>query len=190
MKNYCGEIASVPLTERSASSHGGPPMGFCSKSLAVRKSVGTSQTARYSWCTQRSGLVQPVCHTVLEDRRVWVQSSVRDVLSHLSNTWPSARIVFSSVVRRRSCCLLFPISVSGGASSGLVRTVRGLGLSRRTGRHTISCETWLRACACVRTLAILYEPSVEVAPSVWFGSVHIELNSPPRSPSRLNAVRR
>ena len=118
---------------------------------------------------------------------MWAQSSLRDVLSHLSNTWPSARIVLSSVVRRRSCCLLFPISVSGGASSGLVRTVRGLGLSRRTGRHTISCETWLRACACVRTLAILYEPSVKVAPSVWFGSVHIELNSPPRSPSRLNA---
>ena len=105
-------VAIVPLTDRSASSLGGLPIGFCSKSLAIRKSVGTSQTARYSWFNQRSGLGQPVCHTLLEDRRVWAQSSVRDVLSHFSDTWPSARIVPSSVVRRRSCCLLFPISVT------------------------------------------------------------------------------
>ena len=81
-------------------------------SLAVRKSVGTSQTARHSWFNKWSGLGQPVCHTLLQDRRVWAQSSVRDVLSHFSDTWPSARIVSSSVVRRRSCCLLFPISVT------------------------------------------------------------------------------
>ena len=46
----------------------------------------------------------------------------------------------------------------------------------------LSCPDWQtydfrhQACALVRTSATLCEPSVEVAPSVWFGSVHVEVN--------------